>query len=323
MRCGAPTTKASSCSPIARTAIRSHRRLCQPLSPRVRGALDARRRRYAFTVFERAVQGIWAAARPSAPTTACPFRRPMRSIGLSQLSVWWLRLGIRHRTHQAGPSRAEWPPRAHASHLEDGSDEAGRRQCPATAGPLRYVPPSLQPGTAAPGARHERARATSMCARPAPTAASTELDYPLHDWTATVTHCGRICFKRRKVNLSQVFAGQNVGVKQVTDRIWLVSFMDYDLGYFDDETCRLEPIEIPSGPKCYLCLRNNPLPMCPEWTRKAGGQGRIRTPGSVSYSGFQDRRHRPLGHLSALGNPNTLEFIAPFAVTANALNYEV
>jgi hypothetical protein len=34
----------------------------------------------------------------------------------------------------------------------------------------------------------------------------TTLDYPFHDWTATVTHCGRICFKKRKVNLSQVFA---------------------------------------------------------------------------------------------------------------------
>jgi hypothetical protein len=32
---------------------------------------------------------------------------------------------------------------------------------------------------------------------------------------------------------------------QVSDRIWLVTVMDYDLGYFDDETCRLEPIENP------------------------------------------------------------------------------
>jgi hypothetical protein len=38
-------------------------------------------------------------------------------------------------------------------------------------------------------------------------------------------------------------AGQNVGVTQVGERIWLVTFMRYDLGYFDDETCRLEPIE--------------------------------------------------------------------------------
>ena len=31
--------------------------------------------------------------------------------------------------------------------------------------------------------------------------------------------------------------------------IWLVSFMDYDLGYFDLETQVLEPLENPFGPK--------------------------------------------------------------------------
>ena len=67
---------------------------------------------------------------------------------------------------------------------------------------------------------------------------------------------GRICFKGRKVNLSQVFAGQQVGVRQVTERVWLVTFMHYDLGYFDDETCRLEPIKNPFGPTV--------LPMSPE-----------------------------------------------------------
>ena len=40
-----------------------------------------------------------------------------------------------------------------------------------------------------------------------------------------------------------------VGIKQVDERIWLVSFMHYDLGYFVDETCRLEPVANPFGPK--------------------------------------------------------------------------
>ena len=43
------------------------------------------------------------------------------------------------------------------------------------------------------------------------------------------------CFDRRKVNLSQASAGHQVGVRQVTDRIWFVSFIDCDMGYFDDE----------------------------------------------------------------------------------------
>ncbi len=60
----------------------------------------------------------------------------------------------------------------------------------------------------------------------------------------------------RKINVSQVFGGQKVGVTQVDDHIWLVTFMHDDLGYFDDETCRLEPIDKPFGPKL--------LPMSPE-----------------------------------------------------------
>jgi hypothetical protein len=42
-----------------------------------------------------------------------------------------------------------------------------------------------------------------------------ELDYPFHDKTADVTSCGRICLHRKKINLSRVFAGQAVGIKEV------------------------------------------------------------------------------------------------------------
>lgn len=58
-----------------------------------------------------------------------------------------------------------------------------------------------------------------------------------------------VCFNCRKIKLSVVFAGQDVGVKQVSENIWLVSFVDYDLGYVDDKTCRLEPLGNRFGPK--------------------------------------------------------------------------
>jgi hypothetical protein len=35
------------------------------------------------------------------------------------------------------------------------------------------------------------------------------------------------------VSFSSSLAGQAVGVKEVEDGIWLVSFMNYDLGYID------------------------------------------------------------------------------------------
>ena len=58
-----------------------------------------------------------------------------------------------------------------------------------------------------------------------------------------------LTLERKKINFSTVFAGQVVGIKEVHDDIWVVSFMDYDLGYFDLETRVLEPLESPFGPK--------------------------------------------------------------------------
>ena len=67
------------------------------------------------------------------------------------------------------------------------------------------------------------------------------LEYPLRDRTIRVTQCARICIGKRKINLSIVFAGQFVGIREVADKIWLVSFLDFDLGYFDEAAARVEP----------------------------------------------------------------------------------
>ena len=58
------------------------------------------------------------------------------------------------------------------------------------------------------------------------------------------------------IAIELAFACPNVGIKEVSDRIWLVTFMHYDLGYFDDEAGRVEPIADPFGSKV--------LPMCSE-----------------------------------------------------------
>jgi len=73
--------------------------------------------------------------------------------------------------------------------------------------------------------------------------------YPFHDRTVVVTSCGRICLYRKKINLSKSLAGQAVGIKEVDNGIWLVSFMEYDLGFIDLEEKTLQPLENPFGPK--------------------------------------------------------------------------
>jgi hypothetical protein len=76
-----------------------------------------------------------------------------------------------------------------------------------------------------------------------------DIDYPLHDKTIVVTRCRRICLGRKKINRSTSLAGQAVGIKEVDDDIWLVSFTDYDLGYIDLEEETLQPLENPFGPR--------------------------------------------------------------------------
>ena len=62
---------------------------------------------------------------------------------------------------------------------------------------------------------------------------------------------------RREMPVSTVFGGQYVGIREVADQIWLVSFMRYDLGFFDQVENRVEPVgHNPFAPKV--------LPMCSE-----------------------------------------------------------
>src|SRR5215471_16934283 len=75
-----------------------------------------------------------------------------------------------------------------------------------------------------------------------------EPHYPFHDRTILVTSCGRICLHRKKINLSKSLPGQAVGIREVENGIWLVSFMSYDLGYIDLEERTLQPLENPFGP---------------------------------------------------------------------------
>ena len=76
-----------------------------------------------------------------------------------------------------------------------------------------------------------------------------DIAYPLHDRDILVTACGRICLHRKKMNISTVLAGQRLGIKEADEGIWLVSFMDYDLGYFDLEQRTLQPLDNPFGPR--------------------------------------------------------------------------
>ena len=51
----------------------------------------------------------------------------------------------------------------------------------------------------------------------------------------------------RAVIISTVFEGQKLGLREVENDVWLVSFMHYDLGYIDLEARTLQTIDTPFG----------------------------------------------------------------------------
>ena len=217
-------------------------------------ALSTTQETFAFTAFDRTFRefGLPRAIRTD---NGLPFAAPTALYRLSKLAVWWLRLGIQIERIQPGqPQQNGRHERMHRTLKAEATKPAAanvlQQQARFDAFVARYNDerPHQALGMKVPADVYARS--------PRLYRGLEDLTYPFHDATFTVTHCGRICFHGRKINLSHVFAGQNVGVTQVGERIWLVTFMQYDLGYFDDETCRLEPIDNPFGSKV--------LPMSPE-----------------------------------------------------------
>jgi len=210
-------------------------------------ALSTTQEQFAFTVFERTFKefGLPQAIRTD---NGVPFASAHALYGLSKLSVWWLRLGI--GIERSKPGHPQDNGRHERMHLtlkreatKPAADNVLQQQARFDAFMQEYNRDRPHQGLAMKVPADLYARSSRVYR------GLDELTYPFHDATFTVTQCGRICFKGQKVNLSQVFAGQNVGVTQVGERVWLVTFMRYDLGYFDDETCRLEPIDNPFTPK--------------------------------------------------------------------------
>ena len=217
-------------------------------------ALSSTRQAYAFNVFERAFRdhGLPRAIRTD---NGVPFSSPMSLFNLSKLSVWWLRLGIGiERIKPGNPQQNGRHERMHLTLKQEATKPAGNNmlqqqekfddfiECYNTERPHQGIDMKVPADLYNRSSREYRGL--------------QDLNYPFHDKTITVTACGRICMGKMKVHLSTVFAGQNVGVKQVEENIWIVSFMNYDLAFFDNVKKKIEPIPDPFDEKV--------LPMCQE-----------------------------------------------------------
>jgi hypothetical protein len=131
------------------------------------------------------------------------------------------------------------------------SHQAGRFKFPSAAGQVQSLYRDLQQGASSLSPGHE-VSCRGLSALDAHLPRIADIDYPFRDKVTVVANCGHICLGHKKANFSTVFAGQAVGIKEVHDDIWLVSFMDYDLEYFDLET---RVLDTRSARGCSLCDR--------------------------------------------------------------------
>ena len=210
-------------------------------------ALESTREELAFRAFERLFRerGLPRAIRSD---NGVPFASPHGLFQLSKLSVWWLRLGISvERIKPGHPQQNGRHERMHLTLKKEATRPAGQNILQQQAKFDDFLEEF----------NHERPHEALAMKCPAEVYLPSlrqyhgipEPHYPFHDRTVVVTSCGRLCLYRKKINLSKSLAGQAVGVKEVDQAIWLVSFMDYDLGYVDLEERTLQPLPNPFGPK--------------------------------------------------------------------------
>lgn len=208
-------------------------------------ALESVREESAFTAFESLFKerGLPCAIRSD---NGVPFASPNALFQLSRLAVWWLRLGI--SIERIKPGKPQQNGRHERMHLTL-KREATR---PAKA---NFLQQQARFDEFVQEFNEERPHESLDMKMPAevytpstrPYEGIGEIRYPFHDRSVLVTTCGRICLHRKKVNISHVFQGQTLGLKEVEENTWLVSFMQYDLGYIDlDERC-LQPLGNPFG----------------------------------------------------------------------------
>lgn len=164
--------------------------------------------------------------------------------GLSTLSVWWMRLGIRHERIEPGhPEQNGQHERMHRTLKQEATRPAKpnmlqqqvrfdhfRRE-------FNEERPHEALGQRPPATVYEPSTRVLPPELP-------EVRYPFHDFTRTVTRVGTIQLMRgQPYFVTKALEGQIVGLRELENDRWLLSFMDLELAHIDVRQQRLQPVD--------------------------------------------------------------------------------
>jgi len=157
--------------------------------------------------------------------------------GWSQLSIWWLRLGIQleriepgHPEQNGRHERMHWtlkkeavkPPSPNFFHQQARFDTFQNE--------FNYYRPHEALEMKIPSSLYKKSEIPYPKQLP-------EIDYPIHDIVSTVNKYGSISLKNGcSFHLSTALSGEDVGFREIEPKTWLINFMNYDLGYYNENT---------------------------------------------------------------------------------------
>jgi transposase InsO family protein len=159
--------------------------------------------------------------------------------GLTQLSVWWLRLGIQHqRIRPASPQENGAHERMHrtlkAETTRPPAADLVRQQRAFTA--FRQLYNTERPHAALAGATPGACYTVSP--RPYP-AQLPPLAYPGHFLVKRVTNAGTIRFKDRLLFLANALKQHHVGLEETADAVWSLYLGPVLIGRLDERTMKV------------------------------------------------------------------------------------
>lgn len=163
--------------------------------------------------------------------------------GLTQLSVWWVRLGIRlERIEPAHPEQNGRHERAHRTLKEQTASPSAENLSAQQQAFVRFARefnwerPHEGLGQQTPAEFYQPSP------RPFPERLPEPAGYPL-DWPRRrVSPCGRTKWNGVLVALNLALRGQEIGFKPVGDGLWAVYFEHLQLGILDERKHTIKPV---------------------------------------------------------------------------------